>query len=175
MNLIHRFPDSTQCTPAVPLDLRCAGICPVPSSAWSAEHWDWGAEHQNWGAEPRNGNTKHQNGWKGVGEPLPWLQPKGPQAAGGGRGWEWGKEKIPTRFTEQTSQEQPLCAAFQRAHGNGTRPEPFPPGTANTVPSPSPARPGLPRSHCLVPRADPCSRTVLPCPQGHVWHRCHKD
>lgn len=65
MNLIHRFPDSTQCTPALPLDLRCAGICPVPSSAWSAEHWDWGAEHQNWGAEPRNGNTKHQNGLEG--------------------------------------------------------------------------------------------------------------
>lgn len=40
---------------------------------------------------------------------------------------------------------------------------------------PSPARPGLSGSHCLVPRADPCSRTMLPCPQGHVWHRCHKD
>lgn len=125
--------------------LRCTGKLPSPSSTCSAEHWDWGAKHQNWGAEPRNGSTKHQKGWKGVGEPLPWLQPKRPQAAGGGRGWEWGKEKIPTRFTEQTSQEQPLCSAFERAHGNGTRPEPFPPGTAKRVPVLSPARPGLPR------------------------------
>lgn len=38
-----------------------------------------------------------------------------------------------------------MCSAFQRAHGNGTRPEPFPPGTAKRVPAPSPAWPGLSR------------------------------
>ena len=38
------------------------------------------------------------------------CSPKGPRQLGGGRGWEWGKQKIPTQFTEQTSQAQPLSA-----------------------------------------------------------------
>lgn len=44
----------------------------------------------------------------------------------GGRDWDWGRGKLPAPFTAPTSQA--LCLpGFQRAHGNGAHPEPFPP------------------------------------------------
>lgn len=151
------IPDSTQSTPALPLDLRCTGKLPSPSSTWSAEHWDWGAEHQNLGAEPRNGSTRHEKGWKSVGEPLPWLQPKGPQAAGGGRGWEWGKEKIPTRFTEQTSQEQLLCRCLSVCTWQRHSPRAISSGHGQRSPctAPSPARPPQSTAPCHRPSRVP--------------------
>lgn len=109
-----------------------------------------------------------------------------------------GQTENPTRFTEQTSQAQPLSAAFQRVHGNGARPEPFPPGRAKRGSSPrcgtatprsaaspcrSPAQPGLSGSHCPMPRAYGLilrSQAMLPDPhhwsgEGHIWYRCCGD
>jgi len=122
--------------------------------------------------------------------------PKGPwqlMAGGGGRGWEWGKRRIPTRFTEQTSQPfvRPpfsvrMATALAQSHFLRAEPReqrcprrgtasPCPPPCPRARPQPSSASPGVAarchRQFGLILR----SQAMPPCPRrrsGHGWHGC---